>query len=183
MYVYVTRGHFACACVNPLNDNSVVASNLMAGNRKLARKVTVLLKAISLVLWIPYFPTKNVLHDKNRTFSTRVFTCRFFSSRFPWPFKDFEDPTPKSHVPVQVWFSLAKQCVSMVWFPNWGFYLSGRKCIVAMFSLRIESSVLAISTIHRKCLCGTSTAHIDACAYKMPSCLSMQGYGGLCMAM
>ena len=45
-----TGGHFACACVNPLNDNSVDASNLMAGNRKLARKVTVLLKAISLVL-------------------------------------------------------------------------------------------------------------------------------------
>ena len=45
-----TGGHFACACVNPLNDNSVGASNLMAGNRKLARKVTVLLKAISLVL-------------------------------------------------------------------------------------------------------------------------------------
>ena len=35
-------GHFACACVNPLNDNSVGASNLMAGNRKLARKITVL---------------------------------------------------------------------------------------------------------------------------------------------
>ena len=46
----VTGGHFACACMNPLNDNSVGASNLMAGNRKLARKVTVLLKAISLVL-------------------------------------------------------------------------------------------------------------------------------------
>ena len=45
-----TGGHFACACVNLLNDNSVGASNLMAGNRKLARKVTVLLKAISLVL-------------------------------------------------------------------------------------------------------------------------------------
>ena len=45
-----TGGHFACACVNPLNDNSLGASNLMAGNRKLARKVTVLLKAISLVL-------------------------------------------------------------------------------------------------------------------------------------
>ena len=28
--------HFACACVHPLNDNSVGASNLMAGNRKLA---------------------------------------------------------------------------------------------------------------------------------------------------
>ena len=48
--VNTTGGHFACACVNPLNDNSVGASNLMAGNRKLARKVTVLLKAISLVL-------------------------------------------------------------------------------------------------------------------------------------
>ena len=45
-----TGGQFACACVHPLNDNSVGASNLMAGNRKLARKITVLLKAISLVL-------------------------------------------------------------------------------------------------------------------------------------
>ena len=41
----VTGGHFACACVNPPNDNSVGAANLMAGNRKLAP-----LKAISLVL-------------------------------------------------------------------------------------------------------------------------------------
>ena len=90
-----TGGHFACACVNPPNDNSVGASHLMAGNRKLARKVTVLLKTISLVLWIPHFPTKNILHDKNQTFSTRVFTCRFFSSRFSWPFKDFQDSTPK----------------------------------------------------------------------------------------
>ena len=91
-----TGGHFACACVNPLNDNSVGASNLMAGNRKLARK----LQSFSLVLWIPYFPTKTIRHDKNRTFSTRVFTCRFFSSRFSWPFNDFQDSTPKSHVPV-----------------------------------------------------------------------------------
>ena len=91
-------GHFACACVNPLNDKSVGASNLMAGNRKLASKVTVLLKAISLALWIPYFRTKNILHDKNQTFSTRVFTCRFFSSKFSWPFKDFQDSMPKSHV-------------------------------------------------------------------------------------
>ena len=28
--------------MNPLNDNSVGSSNLMAGNRKLARKITVL---------------------------------------------------------------------------------------------------------------------------------------------
>ena len=52
-----------------------------------SRKVTVLLKAISLVLWIPYFPLKNALHDKKWKFSTRVFSCRFFSSRFSWPFK------------------------------------------------------------------------------------------------
>ena len=63
-------------------------------------KVTVLLKAISLVLWIPYFPLKNALHDKKRTFSTRVFSCRFFSSRFSWPFKDFKDSTPTITVPV-----------------------------------------------------------------------------------
>ena len=80
--LHQTQGHFACACVHPQNDNSVGASNLMAGNRKLARKVTVLLKAISLVLWIPYFPTKNVIHDKNRTFSTRVFSCRFSAVGF-----------------------------------------------------------------------------------------------------
>ena len=63
-----TGGHFVCVCVNRLNDNSVGASYLMAGNRKLARKVTVFLKAISLVLWILYFPAKNILHDKNQTF-------------------------------------------------------------------------------------------------------------------
>ena len=45
-----TGGHFACGCVHPLNDNNVGASNLMAGNRKPSCKVTVLLKAISLVL-------------------------------------------------------------------------------------------------------------------------------------
>ena len=48
--------------------------------------------------------------------------------------KTLKDSTPKITVPVQVWFSLAKQCISMVWFPNSWFYLSGRKCIVAMFS-------------------------------------------------
>ena len=91
-----TGGILASACVHPLNDNSVVASNLMAGNRKLARKVTVLLKAISLVLWIPHFPTKNNLHDKTRPFSTRVISFRFFGSRFSWPFKGSIDSTPKN---------------------------------------------------------------------------------------
>ena len=31
-----TGGHFAYACVHSLNDNTVGASNLMAGNRELA---------------------------------------------------------------------------------------------------------------------------------------------------
>ena len=64
-----------------------------------SRKVTFLLKAISLVLWIPYFPTKNGLHDKNWTFSTRVLSCRFFmtSSRFSWPFQDFKRLNAKNH--------------------------------------------------------------------------------------
>ena len=31
-----TGGHFVCVCVHQLNENSAVASNLMAGNRKLA---------------------------------------------------------------------------------------------------------------------------------------------------
>ena len=98
-YSLRTGGHFACACVNPLNDNSVGASNLMAGNRKLARKITVLfVGALNTVLSYK----KNIRHDKNRTFSTRVFTRRFFSSRFSWPFKDFQDSTPKRHVPVSV---------------------------------------------------------------------------------
>ena len=34
----------------------------------------------------------------------------------------------------EVWFPLAKQCISMAWFPNTWFYISGRKCIVAIFS-------------------------------------------------
>ena len=41
---------------------------------------------------------KNILHEKNQKDSTGVFTCRFFSRRFSWPFKDFHDSTPKSHV-------------------------------------------------------------------------------------
>ena len=34
----------------------------------------------------------------------------------------------------QIWVSLAKQCFSMVWFPNSWFYLSRKKCIVAIYS-------------------------------------------------
>ena len=48
--------------------------------------------------------------------------------------KTLKDSTPKITAPVQVWFSLAKQCISKVWFPNSWFYLSRKKRIVAMFS-------------------------------------------------
>ena len=44
-----TGGYFVCACVHPNNDNSVGASNMMAGNPKLAPSCSPL-KAISLVL-------------------------------------------------------------------------------------------------------------------------------------
>ena len=100
-----------------------------------SREVTVLLKAILLLFWIPYFPTKNVFYDKNRTFSTRVFSCRFFSSRFCWTFKDFKRLNAKNHCScTRLIFTMAKQCISMVWFPNSWFYLSRKKRIVAIFS-------------------------------------------------
>ena len=80
LVVSLTGGHFGCACVHPLNDNSVGASNLMAGKRKLARKVTVFLKAISLVLWIPYFPTKKKFSMKKIGRFLRGFSLVDFSA-------------------------------------------------------------------------------------------------------
>ena len=89
------------------------------------------------MLWIPFFPTKNVLHDTNWTFSTRVFSCRFFGNGFSWLFKDLQRlnaQRQKSLFLYQIVVSLAKQCISMVWFTNSWFYLSRKKYIVAMFS-------------------------------------------------
>ena len=92
-----------------------------------SRKVTVLLKAISLVLWISYFPTKHILHDKNRTFSKRDFSAVGFLDLL----KTLKTQRQKSLF-LYVWFSLAKQC--MVWFPNsWFYFISRKKCIIAMF--------------------------------------------------
>ena len=67
-----TGGHFACACVHPMNVMAWV-HQIWWREIENSRKGKVLLKATSFVLWIPYFPTKNILYDKNRTFSTRVF--------------------------------------------------------------------------------------------------------------
>ena len=92
--VIPTGGHFACECVHPLNDNSVSASNLM-GEIENLYKGTVLLKAISLVLWIPYFPTKNILHEINWTLSTRGFICKFSKVGFFGPLKTFKTQRQK----------------------------------------------------------------------------------------
>ena len=81
-----TGGHFACAWVHPLNDIEL-AHQIWWREIEKSRKVTVLLKAILLMLWIPYFPTKDVLPD----FSTRVFSCRFFSSSFSWNLRGFKE--------------------------------------------------------------------------------------------
>ena len=69
-----------------------------------------------------------------------------FSSRFSWSLKDFKDSTPKIAVPVQIWFSLAKQCISMVWFPNTWFYFSRKNCIVAMFRCFKKSENKIVTT-------------------------------------
>ena len=53
--------------MHPLSDNGVGASDLMAGKQNL-RKVTVLSKAILLVLRISYF-------DENQTFSKQDFSA------------------------------------------------------------------------------------------------------------
>ena len=126
-----TGGHFECACVHPQNDNSVDASNLMAGNRKLWRKVTVLLKAIL---------QKMLSMTKIERFLRGFSVVDFSAVGFFWPFKDLKYSIDTQHqnslflLVYQIWVSLAKQCISMVWFPNSWFYLSGEKCIVAMFS-------------------------------------------------
>ena len=60
MCVYIperTGGHFACSCVHPLNDNSW-AHQIWWRQIGNSRKVSVLLKAISSVLWIPTFLQK-----------------------------------------------------------------------------------------------------------------------------
>ena len=54
-YRWVNR--MAFACFSPFQSHFVGALNTVLSKKK-----------------------KNVIHDKNRTFSTRVFSCRFFSS-------------------------------------------------------------------------------------------------------
>ena len=53
-----------------------------------SRELTVIWRAIYLVLWIQYFPTKTVLHinDKQTDVFYAGFSCRFFSGRFSRPF-------------------------------------------------------------------------------------------------
>ena len=94
-----TGGHFACACVHPMNAMAW-SHQIWWQEIENSRKGKVLVKAISFVLWVPYFPTKKFSMAKIGRFLRGCFTCRFFRSRFSWPFKDFQDSTPKSHGPV-----------------------------------------------------------------------------------
>ena len=65
-----------------------------------SRKVTVHLKShfFGALNTLKYFPTKNVLHDRFRTVSMQVFSCRFFSSRFFSSFVNCKNSTPKATV-------------------------------------------------------------------------------------
>ena len=65
-----------------------------------SRKVTVHLKShfFGALNTLKYFPTKNVLHDRIRTVSTQVFSCRFFSSRFFSSFVNCKNSIPKATV-------------------------------------------------------------------------------------
>lgn len=92
-----TGGQFACACVYPLNNSSVVASHLMAGNWKIAYSYSTFLKPI---LWCFNYCT----------FLQRNF-LQFFISSFSRPFKDL---TLKISVFCTSIFS--RQCNYMVCF-------------------------------------------------------------------
>ena len=66
-----TGGHFAGACVHLLNDNSVGASNLIAGNRKNSRYGSFKSHLVGALITVLSY--KKFLRDENGTLSTRVF--------------------------------------------------------------------------------------------------------------
>ena len=108
-----TGGHFACTCVHPLNDNSVGSSNLMAGNQKLAYRYSPFKSHFVGALNTVLSYKKMFSMTKTGRF-LRGFSLVDFSAVGSWPFNDFQDSMPKSHVPVYVLFSLGKQCISMI---------------------------------------------------------------------
>ena len=116
-------------------------------------KVTVLLKVISLMLWIPYFPTRNVLLEKNWIFSKRVFRSRFFSSRFSWPFKDLKDSTPKITVCVVHLSFMGKAVHFYGLISRLMVCLSSKKCIVAMFSCFKKSEKVLLRKVYLLAWC------------------------------
>ena len=79
---------------------------------KNSRKVTVLSKAILLVLKISYF-------DKNRTFSKEDFSAVGFS----WPFKDFKDSIQNSLFPYKFDFHLQSNAFLLFDLQTHGFTL------------------------------------------------------------
>ena len=108
------------------NGNTVGASNLMAGNRELAWSyspfksnfVGALNTVLSYKKCSPWQKIERFLH--------RVLSCRFFSSWFSWPFKDFKESTPKNTVLNTSDFHW--QSHAFVWFEvqSHGFTYQGR---------------------------------------------------------
>ena len=122
--LFITRGHFACACVHTVNDNSVGASNVVAGNRELAWSyspfqsnfVGALNTLLSYKKCSPWQKIGRFL---------RGFSVVDFSTAGVLDFlKTLKRLNANNHC--------SFHCQSNA-FPNSWFYLSRKKCIVAMF--------------------------------------------------
>ena len=70
----LTEEKFGRAWLNPLNDSSAGCIKSDGGKSKTRVKLQSYYFVGALNIVLSY---KNVLHDKNRTFSTRVFSFRF----------------------------------------------------------------------------------------------------------
>ena len=150
--LFITRGHFACACVHTVNDNSVGASNVVAGNRELAWSyspfqsnfVGALNTLLSYKKCSPWQKIGRFL---------RGFSVVDFSTAGVLDFlKTLKRLNANNHC------SFHCQSNAFRWFDfqTHGFTYQGRN-----------------ASWQCSCLCGTSTDHIDVCAYKMPPCCSL----------
>ena len=93
------------------------------------------------MLWISYFPTKKVLHDKNRTFSKRDFSAAGFLD-----LSQTSKTQLQNHCSCISLIFTRKAMHLMVRFPNsWFNFLSRKKSIIAMFISCLKKS-------EKKCL-------------------------------
>ena len=107
-----TGKQFACACVHPLNRNSVGASNLIAGKWTSAKLKFSEKPFRWCFKWCSLLQTRFSMANIGR-FLRRFSNYRFFGSRFSWLCKDFQDSTPKITVTAYVWYF---QGHAFLWF-------------------------------------------------------------------